>query len=130
MGSILQKELTQRSSDNTSSTPQAAFDHESDDGAREYSIPDSSMMFSEGALWTRAGSYRTSSSISDQGYQHGLKTAQVFAAYGLSKLGFVEQYISDSVQILGLNSSMENYYHDGFLAGLKSGEDELSAIFA
>ena len=36
-----------------------------------------------------------------RGYSDGYITAKIFAAYGLSKLGFTGQYIADSIAALG-----------------------------
>ncbi|KAF7793112.1 hypothetical protein EIP86_004220 [Pleurotus ostreatoroseus] len=67
---------------------------------------------------------------SERGYTDGFLTARIFALYSLSKLGFLEQYISDSIQTLGPNivaSGTEDLYHDAFLRGLSDGETVVAA---
>lgn len=67
---------------------------------------------------------------SERGYTDGFLTARIFALYSLSKLGFMEQYISDSIQTLGssiVSSGTEDLYHDAFLRGLGDGEAVVAA---
>ncbi|KAI0372834.1 glycoside hydrolase [Pilatotrama ljubarskyi] len=65
-----------------------------------------------------------------KGYSDGFLTAKVFALYGMSKLGFTGQYISDSIAKLGpevVAPGTEQYYEDWFLEGLADGEALISA---
>ena len=60
-----------------------------------------------------------------KGYQDGFLTAKIFAAYGLSKLGFTGQYILDSITTLGpsvIAPGTEQEYESGFMEGLSDGE--------
>lgn len=60
-----------------------------------------------------------------KGYTDGLVTAKLFAAHDLSKLGFIDQYIGDSVTALGqgvVRQGMEGMYKSAFIDGLREGE--------
>jgi len=60
-----------------------------------------------------------------KGYSDGFLTAEIFATYGLSKLGFTGQYIEDSLKSLGaavIESGKEEYYREWFRKGLAHGE--------
>ncbi|KAI0748311.1 glycoside hydrolase superfamily [Daedaleopsis nitida] len=65
-----------------------------------------------------------------KGYSDGFLTAKIFALYGMSKLGFTGQYISDSLAKLGGNviePGMEQYYEQWFMEGLSDGEALISS---
>jgi glucan 1,3-beta-glucosidase len=60
-----------------------------------------------------------------KGYSDGFLTAKMFAMQGTSKLGFVGQYVIDSVRALGpdiVAPGTEGDYEDGFVKGLEDGE--------
>lgn len=60
-----------------------------------------------------------------RGYEDGFLTAKIFALYNLSKLGFVGQYITDSLAALGpgvVAPGTEGFYEEGFMQGLADGE--------
>jgi glucan 1,3-beta-glucosidase len=68
---------------------------------------------------------RQARDANQRGYSDGFLTAKIFAAHGLSKLGFIEQYISDSITALGsaiVPPGSEGLYHDSFLVGLRDAE--------
>jgi glucan 1,3-beta-glucosidase len=68
-----------------------------------------------------------------RGYTDGLATAQIFAANALSKLGFIDQYIDDSIKALGaaiIPPNMEQQYRTEFMRGLREGEDGVRATMA
>lgn len=61
----------------------------------------------------------------DKGYSDGFVTAKLFAANGLSKLGFIDQYINDSMAALGVavvSKENEGFYRGGFIDGLRDAE--------
>ncbi|CAA7265374.1 unnamed protein product [Cyclocybe aegerita] len=61
----------------------------------------------------------------EKGYNDGLTTAQAFASYNMSKLGFISQFINDAITVAGpshIEPGTEGGYSDGFLQGLKDGE--------
>ena len=63
------------------------------------------------------------------GYNDGKMTAQVFASHNMSKLGFINQYISDSIERLGpdvVPAGSEGKYYDGFWSGLWEAQDSLA----
>ncbi|GJE95202.1 glycoside hydrolase family 5 protein [Phanerochaete sordida] len=65
-----------------------------------------------------------------KGYEDGFLTARIFALYNLSKLGFVGQYILDSLAALGpgvIAPGTESFYEEGFTQGLADGEGVVSA---
>lgn len=65
-----------------------------------------------------------------RGYTDGLATAQIFAANALSKLGFIDQYIDDSIKALGtavIPPNMDRQYRTEFMRGLREGEDSVRA---
>lgn len=67
---------------------------------------------------------------SSRGYTDGFLTARIFSLYGLSKLGFVGQYVQDSITALGpavVAPGTEDAYQSGFLRGLGDGE---SVVYA
>lgn len=58
-------------------------------------------------------------------YSDGFLTAKAFAMYDGSKLGFIGQYIEDSIQILGptvVPPEMRGTYRQWFMKGLQDGE--------
>ena len=60
-----------------------------------------------------------------KGYSDGFQTARIFATYNTSKLGFIAQYISDSIWTLGPTAvapGTEEIYRHWFMSGLKDGE--------
>lgn len=64
-----------------------------------------------------------------KGYTDGFFTAKIFAAYGLSKLGFTGQYIADSIAALGptvVAPGTEDMYNAGFMKGLADGENAVA----
>ena len=61
-----------------------------------------------------------------KGYSDGFFTAKIFAQYGMSKLGFTGQYISDSLTKLGpevIKTEYAGTYQDWFMKGLQDGEN-------
>ena len=71
-----------------------------------------------------------------RGYADGFSTAKVFASNGLSKLGFVGQYISDSYEELLKDDSNgmskedpeRDLYSTWFLTGLRDAEAQITAF--
>lgn len=60
-----------------------------------------------------------------KGYSDGFLTAKIFATYNMSKLGFIGQYIQDSLTALGptvIASGTEQNYSDSFGQGLQDGQ--------
>lgn len=60
-----------------------------------------------------------------KGYSDGFLTAKVFASHDGSKLGFIGQYIEDSIRVLGpdvVDPGTERSYRQGFMKGLEDGE--------
>ncbi|KAF8546974.1 glycoside hydrolase [Imleria badia] len=66
------------------------------------------------------------------GYSDGHQTAKIFTQYGWSRLGFVEQYIRDSLNAMGgfIPQGTEEYYRIGFKVGLADGEGVVAAVLA
>ena len=65
-----------------------------------------------------------------KGYSDGFLTAKIFAQYGLSRLGFTGQYVSDSIAALGqeiVEPGTESYYTEWFNHGLADGEAVISS---
>ncbi|KAI0692384.1 glycoside hydrolase [Cytidiella melzeri] len=65
-----------------------------------------------------------------KGYQDGFLTAKIFAAYGLSKLGFTGQYVLDNIAALGpgiVAPGTEQDYEKEFMKGLGDGEAVVAA---
>lgn len=65
-----------------------------------------------------------------RGYKDGFLTARIFALYNLSRLGFIGQYITDSLAALGpgiISPGTESFYEEGFMRGLADGEAVVSA---
>lgn len=64
-----------------------------------------------------------------KGYSDGFLTAKIFAQYGMSRLGFRDQYKYDSIQELGptvIAPGTEDYYDLWFDRGLKDAEGLIS----
>jgi hypothetical protein len=62
---------------------------------------------------------------STQGYTDGLASAKIFAAHNGSKLGFIDQYVDDSIKVLGptvVPVGTEEKYRAGFMRGLREAE--------
>ncbi|KAI0724054.1 glycoside hydrolase superfamily [Cerioporus squamosus] len=65
-----------------------------------------------------------------KGYSDGFLTAKIFALYGMSKLGFTGQYISDSLARLRghiIEPGTEHFYEQWFMEGLNDGEALVSS---
>ncbi|KAI0319374.1 glycoside hydrolase superfamily [Amylostereum chailletii] len=73
----------------------------------------------------------TSVEPTTRGYSDGYLTAMIFAEQDMSKLGFVGQYVLDSIKALGPSAVLpgdENTYHEEFIEGLRDGEAEVDGI--
>jgi glucan 1,3-beta-glucosidase len=60
-----------------------------------------------------------------KGYSDGFLTAKIFATYKTSKLGFIGQYIEDSIKALGpaiIEPGTEEAYRHWFRSGLGDGQ--------
>jgi glucan 1,3-beta-glucosidase len=60
-----------------------------------------------------------------KGYSDGFLTAKIFATYKMSKLGFIGQYIEDSIRTLGpgmIEPGTEEAYRHWFRIGLEDGQ--------
>ena len=69
--------------------------------------------------------------VATKGYSDGSITAKVFALMGSSKLGFVDQYVNDSIAALGpdvVDGNSHQTYRDAFLQGLAEGESNVKAL--
>jgi glucan 1,3-beta-glucosidase len=65
-----------------------------------------------------------------KGYSDGFLTSQIFASHNTSKLGFIGQYIADSIEALGpavVAPRTEGSYRQGFMRGLRDGEAKIAA---
>jgi glucan 1,3-beta-glucosidase len=65
-----------------------------------------------------------------KGYSDGFLTSQIFASHSISKLGFIGQYIADSIGALGpavVAPRTEGSYQQGFMRGLRDGEGKIAA---
>lgn len=65
-----------------------------------------------------------------KGYSDGFLTAGIFASYCGSRLGFIEQYIQDSIGALGptgVGLGTEGLYQQWFMSGLQDGEARVMA---
>ena len=63
--------------------------------------------------------------IATKGHSDGLMTAKIFALMDFSRLGFIDQYVNDSVAALGpgvVDGGSQQTYRDAFLRGLAEGE--------
>lgn len=65
-----------------------------------------------------------------KGYSDGFLTAKIFAANGLSKLGFRGQYIEDSLRSLGntIDAANQDVYREWFRKGLADGELQIRSM--
>jgi len=67
----------------------------------------------------------TDTTVATKGHSDGLMTAKIFALMDFSKLGFIDQYVNDSIAALGPNvvdAGSQQTYRDAFLRGLAEGE--------
>jgi hypothetical protein len=65
-------------------------------------------------------------------YSDGFLTAKAFAVYEGSKLGFIGQYIEDSMHMLGptvVPPEMKGTYRQWFMRGLQDGEAKIRAAW-
>lgn len=62
-----------------------------------------------------------------KGYSDGFLTSKIFASQNTSKLGFIGQYIEDSIRTLGgvVAPGTEGSYRQGFMTGLQDGEAKI-----
>jgi len=63
--------------------------------------------------------------VATKGHSDGLMTAKIFALMDFSKLGFIGQYVNDSIAALGpgvVDAKSQQTYRDAFLRGLAEGE--------
>lgn len=70
--------------------------------------------------------------VTTKGHSDGLMTAKIFALMDSSKLGFVDQYVNDSIAALGpdvIDASSHQVYRDAFLQGLAEGESNVKTMF-
>ena len=66
-----------------------------------------------------------------KGHSDGLMTAKIFALMDFSKLGFVDQYVNDSIAALGsdvVDAESRQAYRDAFLQGLAEGEANVRTV--
>ncbi|KAF9466289.1 glycoside hydrolase superfamily [Collybia nuda] len=66
-----------------------------------------------------------------KGYSDGFLAAKSFASVGISRLGFTEQFIRDIIAKLSpsvIVPGTESNYRDGFMKGLKDGENNVMSI--
>ena len=67
----------------------------------------------------------TDDGVATKGHSDGLMTAKIFALVDFSKLGFIDQYVNDSIAALGpdiVDVKSQQVYRDAFLQGLAEGE--------
>lgn len=63
--------------------------------------------------------------VATKGHSDGLMTAKIFALMDFSRLGFIDQYVNDSIAALGpdvVDARSQQGYRDAFLQGLAEGE--------
>lgn len=63
-----------------------------------------------------------------RGYADGLKTARIFGAYNMSRLGFAGQFMADAIRVAGpvlVAQGTEGDYNAGFMTGLRYGEADV-----
>ncbi|KAJ8078677.1 Glucan 1,3-beta-glucosidase 3 [Marasmius tenuissimus] len=114
-------------SNSTFGSPPAQYDSDSLDLALPQAIFDSVGNLRDPTL--------VPGSPGEKGFAEGQKTARRFAMQGLSKLGFVGQYIRDSL-ISGqaeINSKKADdcgQYEEAFLRALRRGEDQIAQLIA
>jgi len=66
-----------------------------------------------------------------KGYSDGFLTAKIFAMYHMSKLGFIGQYIEDSLTALGPTVIAEGtgeIYRVWFLRGMQDGQTTVASV--
>ena len=69
--------------------------------------------------------------VAAKGHSDGLMTAKIFALMDSSKLGFVDQYVNDSIAALGsdvVDANSHQAYRDAFLQGLAEGESNVKTM--
>jgi len=69
--------------------------------------------------------------VTTKGHSDGLMTAKIFALMDFSKLGFIDQYVGDSIAALGPNVvdvGSQQTYRDAFLRGLAEGEANVKTM--
>ena len=67
----------------------------------------------------------TANTVAIKGHSDGLMTAKIFALMDFSRLGFIDQYVNDSIAALGpdvIDARSQQEYRDAFLRGLAEGE--------
>ena len=72
----------------------------------------------------------TADTVATKGHSDGLMTAKIFALLDFSKLGFIDQYVNDSIAALGpgvVGAESQQAYRDAFLQGLVEGEANVRA---
>lgn len=73
----------------------------------------------------------TTDTVAVKGHSDGLMTAKIFALMDSSKLGFVDQYVNDSIAALGpdvVDANSRQAYRDAFLQGLAEGESNIKTM--
>ena len=73
----------------------------------------------------------TADTVATKGHSDGLMTAKIFALVDFSKLGFIDQYVNDSIAALGpdvVDVKSQQEYRDAFLRGLAEGEANVRAM--
>ncbi|KDR81860.1 hypothetical protein GALMADRAFT_240110 [Galerina marginata CBS 339.88] len=71
------------------------------------------------------GEDQATQASSARGYKDGFTTAKVFAAYNMSKLGFIGQFVADAIEVAGPSlvvPSTEDAYGSAFWRGLQDGQ--------
>lgn len=80
---------------------------------------------------TRLSSMTANQAAISRGYQDGFTSAKVFAQYGMSRIGFIGQYIADSLDDLVTDQEVDRAhsgtYTTWFLRGVSDGEAQISA---
>lgn len=69
--------------------------------------------------------------VAAKGHSDGLMTAKIFALMDSSKLGFVDQYVNDSIGALGpgvVDTNSHQTYRNAFLQGLAEGESDVRTM--
>ncbi|KAF8447349.1 glycoside hydrolase [Boletus edulis BED1] len=93
----------------------------------------SSPIMAQGTNGTSAWNMATAQQQSSiEGYSDGYQTAKIFTQHGWSRLGFVEQYIRDTLSAMGgfVPQGTEDDYRSGFKVGLADGEGVVAAVLA
>jgi glucan 1,3-beta-glucosidase len=73
----------------------------------------------------------TPDAAATKGHSDGLMTAKIFALLDFSKLGFIDQYVNDSIAALGpdvVNAESQQAYRDAFSRGLAEGEANVRSM--